>query len=386
MPQVTPPTAEDLAHALQQAAASNSTITLIGNDSKRLMAGPPTKADVVITTTGLTRVLQYEPHDLTISVEAGMPFAVLQDLLARERQMIALDPPFWHSATVGGVIAANASGPMRRAFGTARDLVIGMRFATLGGKIVTAGGMVVKDVAGLDMGKLMIGSFGTLAAIVSINFRVHPLPEKTETFLYACADVDEALTKRDWILRSVLKPWAITLISPVAAMRIGFRGMILAIRAAGSCNILARYAKDLEGANRLRGEEELNWWKQIRDFTPDFLRRNPGGIVLKVSTTLTGLHELLRLTSGASISHAASGVTHVYLSSWNGVVPLWRAAAEKGWSMVIEFAPDEIRAEKELWLVRSNEAVMSAFGIMKRVKAMFDPGNVLNRLRLYGRI
>jgi glycolate oxidase FAD binding subunit len=386
MQQITPPTAEDLAQALRQAAASNSTITLIGNDSKRLMAGPRTKADVVIATSGLKRVLQYEPHDLTISVEAGMPFALLQELLARERQMIALDPPFWHSATVGGVIAANASGPMRRTFGTARDLVIGMRFATLEGKIVTAGGMVVKDVAGLDMGKLMIGSFGTLAAIVSINFRLHPLPEKTETFLYACADVDEALTKRDWILRSVLKPWAITLISPVAAMRTGFRGIILAIRAAGSCKVLARYAKDLEGANRLTGEEELNWWKQIRDFTPDFLRRNPGGVVLKVSTTLTGLHELLRLTSGASISHASSGVTDVYLSSWNGVAPLWRAASEKGWSMVVEFAPNEIRTEKQLWLVTSNEAAMSAFGIMKRVKAMFDPANFLNRLRLYGRI
>jgi glycolate oxidase FAD binding subunit len=386
MPQITPPTAEDLAQALRQAAATNSTIKLVGNDTKKLMAGPTTKADVAITTSGLKRVLQYEPHDLTISVEAGMLFASLQELLARERQMIALDPPFWPRATVGGVIAANASGPMRRAFGTARDLVIGMRFATLEGKIVTTGGMVVKDVAGLDMGKLMIGSFGTLAAIVSVNFRVHPLPEATETFLFSCADLEEALAKRDWMLRSVLKPWTINLISPVAAMRMGYRGMILAIRAAGSGDVLARYAKDLEGANRLSGEEERNWWKQVRDFTPDFLRRNPGGIVLKISTTLTGLRELLRLTSGASISHAASGVTYVYLSSWSGSGLLWRAAAEKGWSIVVEFAPDEIRTQKELWLVRPNEAAMSAFDIMKRVKHMFDPGNLLNRLRLYGRI
>jgi glycolate oxidase FAD binding subunit len=386
MPQITPPTAEDLAQALRQAAATNSTIKLVGNDTKKLMAGPTTKADVAITTSGLKRVLQYEPHDLTISVEAGMLFASLQELLARERQMIALDPPFWPRATVGGVIAANASGPMRRAFGTARDLVIGMRFATLEGKIVTTGGMVVKDVAGLDMGKLMIGSFGTLAAIVSVNFRVHPLPEATETFLFSCADLEEALAKRDWMLRSVLKPWTINLISPVAAMRMGYRGMILAIRAAGSGDVLARYAKDLEGANRLSGEEERNWWKQVLDFTPDFLRRNPGGIVLKISTTLTGLRELLRLTSGASISHAASGVTYVYLSSWSGSGLLWRAAAEKGWSIVVEFAPDEIRTQKELWLVRPNEAAMSAFDIMKRVKHMFDPGNLLNRLRLYGRI
>ncbi len=386
MPLIAPLTAEDLTEALRQAAAINSTIKLLGNDSKRLMAGPSAGADVTITTSGLRRILRYEPHDLTISVEAGVPFARLQELLARERQMIALDPPFLSQATVGGVVAANTSGSMRRAFGTARDLVIGMRFATVAGKMVRTGGMVVKDVAGLDMGKLMIGSFGTLAAIVSLNFRVHPLPEGTETFLFSFSEVDDALAKRDSILRGVLKPWAIDLISPVAAMRLGCRGLVLAIRAAGSRDVLARYVKDLEGANRFTGEEEQNWWKQIRDFTPDFLRRNPGGIVLKISTPLTGLRELLRLTSGASISQAGSGVTYVYVSSWSGVGPLWRAAAEKGWSVAVEFAPDQIRAQKELWLVQSNEAAMGAFDIMKRVKHMFDPGNLLNRLRLYGRI
>ncbi len=386
MPQLVPPTAEDLAQALRQAAAANRSIQLVGNNSKRLMGGPCIEADVTITTTGLNRVLQYEPHDLTVSVEAGMPFTALQDFLAHERQMIALDPPSWPQATVAGVVATNMSGSMRRAFGTPRDLVIGMRFATLKGEIIPTGGMVVKNVAGLDIAKLIIGSFGSLAAIVSVNFRVHPLPEATETFLFCFTDLEEALAKRDGIMRSSLKPWAIDLISPVVAMRLGQRGLVLAVRAAGSKKVLARYAKDLRGANRLSGEGDRNWWKQMRDFTPDFLGRNHSGIVLKVLTKPTELRDLLRLVPGGCISHAGSGATYVYLGSWSSVGPLWQAAMEKRWSVSIEFAPDEIRANKELWLIPSTDAAVNAFAIMKRVKQMFDPGNALNRLRLYGRI
>src|SRR5437763_1211004 len=137
----------------------------------------------------LIAVLQYEPHDLTISVEAGLPWADLTRLLAANRQMVPLDPPF-SAATVGGVMAANSSGPRRRLYGTARDLVIGMTFATLEGKLVSTGGMVVKNVAGLDMGKLMIGSFGTLAAIAVVNFKVLPAPEVERLFLLAFDTVE----------------------------------------------------------------------------------------------------------------------------------------------------------------------------------------------------
>ena len=125
------------------------------------MAGPVSDAAVRISTTELKKVLSYEPQDLTVSVEAGLPWPEFAAILAANHQMVPLDPPFAAGATVGGVVAANSNGPRRRLYGTARDLVIGMKFATLEGKIVQSGGMVVKNVAGLDMAKLMIGSFGT---------------------------------------------------------------------------------------------------------------------------------------------------------------------------------------------------------------------------------
>src|ERR1700728_592130 len=190
MPLITPSSAEDLARALEEAASNSQTIAVCGNNSKRLMAGPLLPADVTLSTAKLRRVLQYEPNDLTLSVEAGMPFSDVQKLLATHGQMIALDPPHSTEATMGGVVATNSSGPLRRAFGTARDLAIGMTFATLDGKLVKTGGMVVKNVAGLDIGKLMIGSFGTLAVMTSINFRVHALPRETRTFLFSCPDIE----------------------------------------------------------------------------------------------------------------------------------------------------------------------------------------------------
>ncbi len=391
MPQFTPASPQELADILAQAAARSQTIRVTGQNSKRFMAGPVMPAEVSLATTGLRRVLQYERDDLTISVEAGMPFSEMQHLLAQSGQMVALDPPFAAGATIGGVLAANMSGPMRCGYGTARDLVIGMTFATLEGKLVKTGGMVVKNVAGLDMGKLMIGSFGTLAVITSANFRVHSLPPETRTFAVSYKDADSAIQQRDAILRGVLQPVALDLLNPAAAARLGLarlgsEGYVLALRAGGSARVLERYSRELPGATPLAGREETDFWMRIQEFTPDFLRRQPGGIVLRVSTTLMEIRPLLKLVSGPCIARAASGVSYLYLTSWQGVQPVWNAARERGWRVAVEFAPEEIRSARELWLSSTEAAAANAFGMMEKVKRMFDPDQLLNRSRLYGRI
>ena len=197
---VTPETAKELAGLLAEAAAEGRSITLCGNSTKNRMGGPIAPAEVTISTAKLNRVLQYEPRDLTISVEAGISYRELSRVLAEHGQMVPLDPAFSDRATVGGIVAANVSGPRRRLYGTARDMVIGMTFATLEGKLIPSGGMVVKNVAGLDMGKLMIGSFGTLAAIAVVNFRVHPMPVGTRTFVGEFERVGDAIARRDEVL------------------------------------------------------------------------------------------------------------------------------------------------------------------------------------------
>src|SRR5215208_4119851 len=174
MDKVLPLSTEHLADALASAAAEKRTIRIGGAFTKNSMAGPVAPADAIVSTAAMNRILQYEPRDLTISVESGLRWADLTAALAANGQMIPLDPPFSDTATVGGVVAANTSGPRRRVYGSVRDVVIGMKFATVAGKLVQSGGMVVKNVAGLDMAKLMIGSFGTLAGIAVVNFKLAP--------------------------------------------------------------------------------------------------------------------------------------------------------------------------------------------------------------------
>jgi glycolate oxidase FAD binding subunit len=349
------------------------------------MGGPCRAADIAISTKGLNRILQYEPNDLTVSVEAGFGWGDLQRELALRGQTIALDPPFSHSATVGGVVASNSSGPCRARFGTSRDLVIGMQFATLEGRLVRTGGMVVKNVAGLDMGKLMIGSFGTLAVVTSINFRLHTLPAATNTFLLAFPDLDAVISQRDTILASFLRPLALDLLTPPASARLGRRGYLLAIRAGGSPAVLERYAHELSTSQRLTQNDDEAFWKLVREFPCDFLRRQGGGVILRVSTPLKEIGALLDLVPGLCISRAASGVTHIYLNGPQQIAGVWDRFAQRGWAAVVEFAPDNVRQGRSLWLA-PGENRDNAFAMMKNIKQMFDPESLLNRSRLYGRI
>ncbi len=382
---VTPESAQDLAGVLKECTASSRSISVIGNNSKHLMAGPVTGADKIISTTRLNRVLQYEPNDLTVSVEAGIAWATLQELLAQRRQMIALDPPFSNQATVGGVVASNSSGPLRKNFGTARDLVIGMQFAMLDGKLVRSGGMVVKNVAGLDMGKLLIGSFGTLAVLTSVNFRLHAIPEQMNTFLFSFPDLTAAIKKRDALLASILRPLAMDVVNPPAAVRIGHSGYLLAARAGGSSKVLDRYARELTGSQRLTERDDDLFWTKLREFSPDFLRGEPSGVILRASTPLSEMGKLMQSVSAPCLSRAGSGVTYVYLNAWQETPPLWKEIADHRWAAVTEFAPNAVRSSEKLWQSAKPD-LESSFDMMKSVKQMFDPANLLNRSRLYGRI
>jgi len=350
------------------------------------MSGPMLESDVIISTSGLNQLLQYEPRDLTVSVESGMRFSELQTLLSKNGQTIALDPPFWNGATIGGVIASNCSGPMRYGFGTARDMVIGMSFAMLDGAIAKTGGMVVKNVAGLDIGKLMIGSFGTLAAMTSVNLRVHSLPRETRTFVFGSTDLETALDTRTRILRSAVQPIAIDLLSPAAAARLGRRGYILAARAMGSPATLDRYQRGYESAEQLNGDAEASLWQRVREFCADFLVRQRDGVVVRISSTLSNLYPLLRSLSSPVITRAGSGVAYVCLTSVQSLAQVWATAVDNGCHPVVEFAPETVRRANELWPAPTSTARSSGFDIMKRVKQMFDPHTLLNRSRVHGRI
>ncbi|HVT91311.1 MAG TPA: FAD-binding oxidoreductase [Bryobacteraceae bacterium] len=369
---IEPKSPDELASALAEAANQQRSIRLVGRGTKDGMGGPLAAAGAEITTRALNRLLKYEPRDLTISVEAGMRWKDLNALLERNGQMIPLDPPFSGEATVGGVIATNSSGPRRRLYGTARDMVIGMSFATLEGKVVETGGMVVKNVAGLDMGKLMIGSFGTLAAVTSVNFRVYPRPPATRTFRWSFSTSAAALIRRDSILRGVLQPMAVDL-------RKSADGFVLMLEAGGSAAILDRYSRELSGAEILEERSAQEAWREMRQFTPFWLLRHPEGAVARVSTVLSEVGNVMDSLPAPAIARAGNGVCYGYFTAAEQASE-WFAAHREARG-VIEYAPRDFRERGELWWGPGQD-----FSIMQKIKSLFDSGNLLNRGRLYGRL
>jgi glycolate oxidase FAD binding subunit len=381
---VTPRNPEELAEVLRRAASHLRTIALAGNSSKRLMAGPVAAADECVSMAAMNGILAYEPRDLTVSVEAGMPWRELTCLLAADRLMAPLDPPFAGSATVGGVVASNSSGPRRRLYGASRDIVIGMQFATLNGKLVQSGGMVVKNAAGFDLAKLMIGSFGTLAAIASVNFKVFPMPVQERSFLLPFQAAAAAFAARDRILAGSLEPAALDLLNPAASAGLGERAWLLAVRAGGNQAAMDRYQRELAGiadGKVLEGAEHEEFWRIVENYTPGFLERHPEGAVVRVSSTLKGLETAMESFGGPALARAGSGVCYGYFAKPAKAAQWMSEAAGRGWKAVVEFAPAEAKGELDLWPIPGNDLEM-----MRRIKKLFDPDNVLNRGRLYKRI
>ncbi len=380
--QLEPATTKELCEALADAAARGRTITLGGRFSKRQMAGPSAPADVTISTARMTRILQYEPRDLTLSVEAGATYSEVSRALARNGQMIPLDPPFAESATVGGILGANMSGPRRRLYGTARDLVIGMKFATLQGKLVQSGGMVVKNVAGLDMGKLMIGSFGTLAAIATVNFKLLPKPAVERSALLPYETVSAAAEARDRVIRGVLQPEAVDILNPLVAPQVGQRGYVVAVQFGGNAAVCDRCERELRAINStleiLADADETKFWRLIQNYTQRFIEKFTEGAVVRVSSSLAHVPDVLQSLEVPAISRAATGVTYGYFSRTEAAVRWLASSKKQPWRSVIEFAPEAEKARLDLWPSPGTD-----FAMMKKIKHLFDPQNLLNHGRLY---
>jgi glycolate oxidase FAD binding subunit len=182
-----PDSPEELAHILAEASRDRQFTVLRGGGSKLEWGRVPERVDLVIGTAKLDRLLAHRFGDMTVTVQAGMPLALLNRRLAEHRQYLPVESAFEH-ATVGGIVASNDSGPMRHRFGTPRDLLIGVTLAITDGRLVKAGGTVVKNVAGYDLGKLVSGSHGTLAAIVDATFKLLPAPLASTTLVATYAD------------------------------------------------------------------------------------------------------------------------------------------------------------------------------------------------------
>lgn len=239
-----------------------------------------------VTTDGLDRVLEHEAGDLTATVEAGIRLSSLNARLAEAGQRLSLDPP--GDPTIGACIAADLSGPRRHRYGTMRDLVLGVTVVLADGTIANAGGKVVKNVAGYDLGKLLCGSRGTLALIVRVSLRLHPIPAAARTLVVSSGDPAGAWAA---LRRAQLQPSAVDVLHP-GRLAVLFEGSEAAV------------AAQLEAARALAGGEEAGEevWAESRQ-----RQAAARGLVVfepgKLGETLAGLDE--------AIARPAAGVAYV---------------------------------------------------------------------------
>lgn len=382
-----PESAEELADALRELGERQVALETGGAFSKRAAGGPVAASDCRLTTARLSRLLAYEPADLTISVGAGMPLRELSRVLAESNQFLPLDAPFSDCATVGGAVATNSSGYRRRRYGTARDMVIGMQFATMDGKLVRSGGMVVKNVTGLDMGKLMIGSFGTLAVLESVNFKVFPAPEATASFQFRSPSVATLLEFRRDLLRSVLQPTAMDWADPAAAAAAGLeRSHALLVETSGTEAVTVRFEQAYADLASRRGVQvepmSQEAWEAVRETGPAWLQAHPQGAVVKVSTVHARLGEVIEAAGDCgcgALLRAGSAVGIALAPDGEAARRMLEALRGKGMRAVLEAASDEVKAAVTQWDVAGPE-----LDVMRKIKADFDPGGLLNRGRLYG--
>jgi glycolate dehydrogenase FAD-binding subunit len=208
-PALLTPTADvEVAAALRHAAEARQTVLIRGAGTKLGWGRPPGPIDAVLDMRGLNQVLAHDHGDMTATIQAGATLAEANRALARYGQWLPLDPPHAGAATIGGILATNDSGPLRHRCGTPRDLLIGVQLATTAGVLARAGGRVVKNVAGYDLGKLATGSFGSLAAIVTATFKLSPLPAAAKTLRLDVADAEALATIVRTVMASQLEPIA----------------------------------------------------------------------------------------------------------------------------------------------------------------------------------
>jgi glycolate oxidase FAD binding subunit len=205
---IPPSNAREVAEALKRASDEHLSIVIRGAGTKIDWGRPAAHIDVMLDMRRLNRVLAHAHGDLTATVEAGATLRDVNDTLSRLGQGLPLDPPFADEATIGGILATNDSGPLRHRYGAPRDLILGVQLATTDGVLSKAGGQVVKNVAGYDLSKLIAGSFGSLAAIISATFKLSPIPEASKTMRVAVPDEGALAQAVRSVMASQLEPIA----------------------------------------------------------------------------------------------------------------------------------------------------------------------------------
>jgi glycolate dehydrogenase FAD-binding subunit len=363
----------ECARILADAARDHRTVRIRGSGTKSYM-GDARPTAIEVSTERLAGVVDHVPADLTVTVGAGTRVADLAAALARSGQFLPLDPPHANEATIGGVIAANSNGFWRARYGALRDLLIGTRIALADGTVARAGGRVVKNVAGYDLDKLLVGSFGTLGVIVEATLKVLPVPAASDGLVARFARSADAFAGAQAVVRGASRVEACVVERSDAGWR-------LAMQARGTGPTVKRAIDDArrEIAERGGGASELaDALAEMRELPA----RATDGALVRVSLPLAAsaafAESAARLeTLAALVADAASGVTRAHLVGDDDAVirdaeALLLAARVVGGAGRIERRAEHLRSRLLTWPTRPNGDFL-----MRRIKDAFDPAGIL---------
>jgi len=384
---------EELSEMMRLAEVERWRVIPAGAGTWLEMGNRPTRLDMIVSTAKMNRLLEYEPADLTATVEAGVPLAAFNQIAADERQFIPLDPFGKEESTVGGVIATASSGLMRCGYGTPRDWLIGVTVVHADGRVTRAGGKVVKNVAGYDLCKLYVGSFGTLAVIAEASFKLRALPTGEKTIVFYSHNADSLCTLVSRITDSDIQPSVMELISPhgETALPANANQYALALGFLSDAETVESQVKEAtrlgSGFKRaLLGDDEADdFWRAYHES-----ETSPNTeFILRLSALPADLSALIadvnRVLPQAHLrAHAANGVVRLHGDAlWldklrtrerpRKLAELRRRAQTRGGQMVILRAPDEIKSQLDVW-----GEVGPSESLMRALKEKFDPHRLLN--------
>jgi glycolate oxidase FAD binding subunit len=385
-----PTSTPEVAEVMRAAAAHGLTVVARGRGTKLSWGRPPTRVDLVVDLAAMDRVLDHAAGDLIAEAQAGTPLSLLQSTLAEAGQRLAVDETV-PGATVGGTLATGVSGPTRLAHGTMRDLLIGVTVVRADGVVARAGGRVVKNVAGYDLGKLMIGSFGTLAVVTEAVFRLHPLPAERRFVTVPVVDHADAGRLTQEVVHSQVVPGALEVDLPATGP-----GTLTVLLAGISEGVQGRTRATLNllGGTATASEEAPAGWGENPWSPPSSVGagRDDRATALKLAFAISGLADVLgtargapapvhvRGSSGAGVVHAAIPADTDPAAVVETVGHLRGACVRHGGSAVVLDAPAAVKAALDPW------GPVPALALMRRVKDQFDPDHRLAPGRFVGGI
>ena len=411
---VFPGSVEEVARVVREAAAVGVPVVPWGGGTQMHRGAPPGDGAVVVGLRRLGRVLEHEPGDLTATVEAGITVETLQVALGARGQWWPLDPPAPAEATLGGVLAANTAGPRRHGYGTARDLVIGLRVVAADGQLVRAGGKVVKNVAGYDLVKLYIGSLGTLGIIVDATLKLRPRPESEGACWASFPTLDVAARAAAALAGSELGPVALALLDPLAAeacavgaglapaaapaLFVAFDGLASAVaweRDEAALRLRAAGAAAVDVLGDAGTARALVAVREARRAVANPVAVATAGVLpadLGAYLETTGATARAAGFERAAVAQAGHGLVTLLLVPAGGAAPpvsdtaavlvAWRDAARvRGGHLAVEWAPLGVREACPVW-----DPPGAAGPLMRGLKARLDPQGVLNPGRFVGGI